>query len=455
MKAKLKKFLPLIIILAILAGVYIVGYVFFTNHFWPMTTINGASVGNQTTEQIRKHGDLLAETGVFKVWNNSEEEDINLSDMGYTLTYDDSLEDLLESQDPWMWPYGLFEEQRLTCDTTIDVDDAALLNAVKNLSFVKEGNPAVDAKLEKQGNDIVIVPSEMGTKLDPSRLEAAIKKALFAGEFSVDGSQYVERPKLTEDNEGLLFQRDRFNEYKNASLRVDMTGAEEVITGDMFADWLMTDGTSIGWDREKVGAYVQQCAEKYNTYGSVRNFNATGIGVIQVGGSRGDSFGFKMSQDATADRILAAAENKEETVQAAWKIPGRWRGDNDFGNTYIEADISRQHVWYYQNGACVWESDCVSGLEGTGRQTPSGAFRVWSKQRNRVLRGPDYESPVSYWMPFDWTGCGLHDAPWRGAFGGKIYRSNGSHGCLNLPTSKAASLYNMVSIDTPVIVYRS
>ena len=250
-----------------------------------MTTINGASVGNQTTEQIRKHGDLLAETGVFKVWNNSEEEDINLSDMGYTLTYDDSLEDLLESQDPWMWPYGLFEEQRLSCDTTTDVDDAALLNAVKNLSFVKEGNPAVDAKLEKQGNDIVIVPSEMGTKLDPSRLEAAIKKALFAGEFSVDGSQYVERPKLTEDNEGLLFQRDRFNEYKNASLRVDMTGAEEVITGDMFADWLMTDGTSIGWDREKVGAYVQQCAEKYNTYGSVRNFNATGIGVIQERGN--------------------------------------------------------------------------------------------------------------------------------------------------------------------------
>lgn len=455
MTTKLKKLLPLFIVLAILAGIYAAGYFFYSTHFWPMTTINGANVGNQTTDQIRKQGDILAKTGVFKVWYNSKEEDITLSDMKYKITYDDSLESLLDSQEPWMWPYGLFEEQALSCDTTIKVNDPALLKAVKKLSFVKEGEPAVDAKLEKQESDIVIVPSEIGTRLDQDSLKDGIKEAILAGEFSINGSEYVEKPKVTEDNENLVFQRDRFNEYKNASLRVDMTGAEETITGDMLADWLMTDGVSIGWDRDKVKAYVQECAEKYNTFGSVRNFNATGIGVIQVGGSRGDSFGFKMSQDATTDRILAAAENKEETVQAAWKIPGKWRGDNDFGNTYIEADISRQHVWYYQNGACVWESDCVSGLEGTGRQTPSGAFRVWSKQRNRVLRGPDYESPVAYWMPFDWTGCGLHDAPWRGAFGGKIYRSNGSHGCLNLPTSKAASLYNMVSIDTPVIVYRS
>ena len=90
-----------------------------------------------------------------------------------------------------------------------------------------------------------------------------------------------------------------------------------------------------------------------------------------------------------------------------------------------------------------------------GRRTPCGVFRVWGKQRDRTLTGDDYESFVSYWMPFTWTGCGLHDAPWRGAFGGSIYLNNGSHGCINLPTSAAAALYGSVDYDTPVIVYRS
>ena len=57
-------------------------------------------------------------------------------------------------------------------------------------------------------------------------------------------------------------------------------------------------------------------------------------------------------------------------------------------------------------------------------------------------------------MPFiTSTGIGLHDANWRSQFGGNIYQYDGSHGCINMPPSKAAALYSMVSAGTTVYVH--
>ncbi len=49
--------------------------------------------------------------------------------------------------------------------------------------------------------------------------------------------------------------------------------------------------------------------------------------------------------------------------------------------------------------------------------------------------------------------CGIHDASWRRKFGGDIYKHNGSHGCVNIPSDQAAQLYNMVGIGTIVVVH--
>ena len=66
---------------------------------------------------------------------------------------------------------------------------------------------------------------------------------------------------------------------------------------------------------------------------------------------------------------------------------------------------------------------------------------------------PIYETPVSYWMPFTWQGHGFHDATWQPAFGGSLYQSLGSHGCVNMPLDQAANLFNMLSSGTPVVIH--
>ena len=55
-------------------------------------------------------------------------------------------------------------------------------------------------------------------------------------------------------------------------------------------------------------------------------------------------------------------------------------------------------------------------------------------------------------MPFN-GGIGLHDSNWRSTFGGDIYKTNGSHGCINLPTDAAKLIYETVEIGYPVVCY--
>lgn len=121
-------------------------------------------------------------------------------------------------------------------------------------------------------------------------------------------------------------------------------------------------------------------------------------------------------------------------------------------DTYIDVDLTNQVLTYYKNGMPAITSEVVTGNTSRHNDTPEGVYEIYMKQKGRTLRGPDYETFVNYWMPF--TGnYGLHDATWRGAFGGSIYRTAGSHGCVNLPKSAASTLYELAPIGTKVYVH--
>ena len=134
-------------------------------------------------------------------------------------------------------------------------------------------------------------------------------------------------------------------------------------------------------------------------------------------------------------------------IQEAWQ-----KGLNDIGDTYIEIDMGRQQLYYYVDGELVLDTPIVTGNVKRGRNTPAMVCYIYAKQKNRVLRGPGYASPVKFWMPVK-GGIGIHDARWRDEFGGDIYLTDGSHGCINLPLEKAEHLYGLAEIGTPVVMF--
>ena len=105
------------------------------------------------------------------------------------------------------------------------------------------------------------------------------------------------------------------------------------------------------------------------------------------------------------------------------------------GGTYIEIDITNQKLYYYENGVCRVATDIVTGNHRLRRDTPTGVFKVRAKQTNVNLVGKDYVS-------------------WRSKFGGSIYLTNGSHGCINVPPSVMKDLFPMVKRGTTVVVFQ-
>ena len=122
-------------------------------------------------------------------------------------------------------------------------------------------------------------------------------------------------------------------------------------------------------------------------------------------------------------------------------------------NTYVDIDISDQVVTYFENGTAKLQAPCVSGLANGKRNTPYGNYKILTKVPGKRLRGKTWNCWVNRWMKFTNSNIGLHDASWRSEFGGEIYKTNGSHGCVNLPKDAAYQLYDMVNVGTTVVVH--
>ena len=135
-------------------------------------------------------------------------------------------------------------------------------------------------------------------------------------------------------------------------------------------------------------------------------------------------------------------------------------GQRDWGNRYLDVDISEQHVRFYgDDGAIIWETDFISGMPDGTHDTVPGTWYVNNKESPSKLIGYEngkkiYETTVTYWMPFEGNGIGFHDATWQPGFGGTMYANGyGSHGCVNLSYSAAQELYGIVQVGDVVVVH--
>lgn len=191
-----------------------------------------------------------------------------------------------------------------------------------------------------------------------------------------------------------------------------------------------------------------------------REFKPTGMDdtVLVEGGT----YGYQLNKKVEIEQLKKELEEGQQVVRKPNYSQIEFSEENyGLGNSYVEIDLTRQKVWVYVNEVLEIETDCVTGCVNKGYDTPTGIFTLTYKQEDRILRGKklpngkyEYESHVDYWMPFN-RGIGLHDAQWRSDFGGDIYISNGSHGCINLPLEAAKKLYEIINYEMPIVVYKS
>ena len=226
-----------------------------------------------------------------------------------------------------------------------------------------------------------------------------------------------------------------------------------VLPGDYKEDFFETVKTKDGpvqvpaLNSEAVRKEFSDFAKPYNTYG-FHVFTTHDNRTVEI---KGGTYGNQIDISEECRRLSEFLKSYETEYdrEPVYRKKARYQGKDDIGPTYVEVDMGMQKMFYYEDGILRIETDVVTGKN---KCTAEGVNFIYGKQKNRVLHGPNYDSPVKYWMPVN-KGVGIHDAGWRNKFGGSIYLKSGSHGCINTPFDDVKELYQRAEIGTPVVMY--
>ena len=436
-----------------LAIVYFGGVHYFKRRFLPNTVINYTNAGFSTIDELdKKLQEPLRDYSLEVVAREGERHIIRARDVDLHYKLDKSIDTILATQEVYKWPMYLFKKNPYKVPVTVEMDNYKLDYVLSNYNCLTESRfkEARDAYIASYSNaeGYVIEKEYDGTRLDVDKAKETIKSSLTALKIidDLDADGLYDFAKIKEDDAHLLSAQDILN--KHAATVINYVGGA-VLNGERISQWIGIDNEgNLILDEGGIRAFVDELAEKYDTLGKTRVFKTTDAREVEILAKK---YGWQVDKEGEFQAIKAsilAGEQLEPLFSSrAVSLEG-----NDFGNTYVEIDLGNQKLYYYVDGQLTLSSDIVSGALWGGRKTPAGLYKVNYKARNVVLRGPDYAAPVRYWMPFN-GGIGMHDANWRSSFGGSIYKSGGSHGCINMPSSSAKALYDIINKDCPVICY--
>lgn len=334
----------------------------------------------------------------------------------------------------------------------VSFDYNLLNNVINNLSCFDENNiiESKNAKLEYLGNRYIIRKEIYGTEIDKNILYQNIVSAIKNGQktINLNSINCYKDPVYTSTSQAVINAQNTLNRYVSSKISYNYGTDGSVLDGNTIKDWIYINGEfQITILEGKVREYVDSIADNYSS--------SLGYTIPVSGGSSGNNHSWSVDRVAETSALIENIKNGQNITKNPAFVQNSYASYyKTLGNTFVEVDMGKQYLWFYKNGYVVAEGDIVTGnMSLEGCPTPTGVYTLNSRQKDTVLIGPDYQSPVSFWMPFIGNSIGLHDASWRWNFGGDIYKNNGSHGCINLPYSLAQTIYDNISVGTPVICF--
>ncbi|MEG0154818.1 MAG: peptidoglycan binding domain-containing protein [Lachnospiraceae bacterium] len=452
-------------IVGLLLTAYLGFSLFFTNHFYFNTEINGVDFSAKGVAAVESYMSKQVEGYQLSIQElNQKTEVIRGSDIDMVYIPGRDVKKALKNQNPFLWFQALYSKDEAKVTIEVDYNKEKLTTVINTLSCMKPENQteSVSATPTFDGNQFVVTPEVVGTKLNNEQFQKAVMDSVgqFRPTVDLQKENCYTLPKFVQDSKEVLAAKDAMNKYMTASITYDFSPAVEVVDKALISGWVGVDANmGVVFNTDAVGAYLQELAGKYNTVGKTRAITTPDGKATQVSGG---TYGWKMDYDAELQALIASIQNGEVVSRApAYAQTAATHAENDWGDTYIEVDLSNQQMWYISGGGVAFQTAVVTGKPDPKHATPEGVFSILEKMRNKVLTGatqadgqPEYKTPVDYWMRVTYTGVGFHDAPWQSSFGGSRYADGyGSHGCINMSPSDAAQLYELIQNGVPVIMH--
>lgn len=452
------------------ATVYVVDYIRIKDRFGGNIWVNDHHVVGMTAEKAAEKMDEEFRSRKVHVMEGEEEAlEFTVGEAGYHLNKEPLIQQMNKIIADQEVQFSLLKEKKeFDLEYELKMDTQQFEKNINASDFKGERTTPEDAYIEydEEQKRYVIVPDVVGTEISEEGFMNSVKDFLdkeLANKtipeeiyMELNDSSYV-KANVTSESETLVQELNTLNgkidQYVNSTVTHVFGDTKEVITSEMISQWIVVDGKEVTLPEEPVRQYVEALSEEYNTMYRERIFTTTAGQQVEM---EHNEYGYLIDKEEEFKQLyqdLSSGQSVER--EPVYKERGYKRnGKDDIVGCYIEISLDQQHLWLYKDGQLVTETDIISGLPTPERQTYRGAWPVFLKASPFTLTSEEYgySVEVQYWMPFVY-GQGLHDAGWQHQFGGEVYKTRGSHGCINLPPDQAKIIYDTVDKGYPILLY--
>ncbi|MGX7418744.1 L,D-transpeptidase family protein [Carnobacterium gallinarum] len=439
------------IILIVLIGFYVYKSMSYQTKFMPKTKVDGMSFENKTVAEANSALQEYYRTKEFSVTENETEIfKFQGADIGITEDFTKKLTQLKKEQNSWSWPVRLLTNTSQKSEMNdVTYDETTFNQFFNELPLVNEERVKPEnAKIEKNATGFVLKPEIDGNTFDLNKVRQVLVSAIDKGETKINLDGNYQKPTLYADNPDLKANFNQLDSVTKETVSYTINGVTETVSPEKLLSWVnVNPENKMTIDESAIATYIGELNTKYSTKAKTRSFKSSKRGEVQVPPG---IYGWNLLVTKEATSLTSDIATQTNLQNRDPQHEGSGYG-GDIGNTYVEVDLTAQHMWFYRDGALVLETDIVSGKPST--PTPPGTFYIWNREPNAILRGEDYATPVKYWMPIDWDGVGIHDSSWQPAYGGDLHLTKGSHGCINTPPGVMAQLFDAAPVGTPVLVF--
>lgn len=427
--------------------IYLMFAQIFYARFLPNTYISGINVSFKTVKDVEKLIDEKVANYKLVIKSKDSEDTIYGKNIGLTRVYGTTVEEFLSSQRPIAWIKNLFSASVLESPLPLTISEYDFNKQLEDKAFIKKSVQTASQKTiisEYEPNKgYKIIDSKEGEFVDKDLAVSYIRSAILKLSDVVDISKDPENAYVSVGSE---------NDYDKIKACVDLlnkyTGTyieykdNFIIDGNHISNWIIIDESyNISFDDVKIGEFVDSLARSYLTDESI-NFKTSYGSYVNINGSDYSKIVDKEAEVSKIKELVEAGYSGKREPEFNREFTES--NSNKYGDTYVEVNLSSQHLFYYKKGELVLESDIISGDESKGTPTPAGIYRVVEK-----LGGTEYIGDV---VKFS-DNLSFYSRADMDRFGGSIYKTNGSEGGIIVPKEKIKSLYDNIDNNTMVLCY--
>jgi hypothetical protein len=492
------------IIIVLMTALYFALGLYYVGGFPCFTWINGIYCTGKSVSEV--NAELLKSApydGIAIMDKSGARLFVSSADTDLTMDYTGALTEVYRNTDPLKW--GLYAFKNLTCEYEPDV----MLSRDKVAELVSDWEIFIDPSDLKcsivKTADGYVLENVFISLPDQEKVIDKVYESMQSRQSVLDLSNYEECYKeldIRSSDRDKVEVFTKLDRLQDCNITYDLEGIKIVLDKGSASDFILTErdydaalsektstkNPGLGHfiiageekslpEREdikivegivtdadynpvvsesKIYAFLENVADSHDTSWMMDEYRK-GISstIIVNSSSKGDGvvFDIRSEFDYLKDLMLSGTmSNPEERELKLSENAVVYDANEKLGKTYIEVDMGKQMLYYYVDGELNMDMPVVTGNVNRSRGTPTGIYPVYNKRYHTYLRGVDYVSYVNYWLGVN-KGVGIHDANWRSKFGDEIYKSDGSHGCINCPYDSVEVLWDVVDIGTPVILY--